>query len=70
MNHHGRILLLYGETIPRDLITQSLARILVVHQNETLGLPQYSAAVAPGQAAGLLAVNRQKFSPQNSARDR
>ncbi len=29
MNHHGRIMLLYGETIPRDLITQSLARILV-----------------------------------------
>jgi hypothetical protein len=33
MNHHGRILLFYGETIPRDLITQSLAWILV-HQHD------------------------------------
>lgn len=35
MNHHGRILLLYGETIPHHLITQSLARILLRDLRQT-----------------------------------
>lgn len=34
MNDHGRMLLLYGESYPRQLITASLAWILLAHQHE------------------------------------